>query len=220
MSHSNLQTPYGYYDLYAVVTILIHDIIETLDKEITYIWKLFLSLSFTPWIDFEDNTTDGSFQVSVLWIGGAYVFEFLPKQYSAAAFSAPELIFQSILVLVIIITIIRHQKTWTLREQTSLTTIIIRDGLWGYFFNLFGLLIIIIQPILLSGLVGQLSLQWSYVTFSVTSSRLLLNLRSCSRNTGVSDMTSLSFIGNRLQTDREMDFYSESQHTQETECWE
>ncbi|GJJ15425.1 hypothetical protein Clacol_009702 [Clathrus columnatus] len=245
----------------AVVTILTHDILETLDKEITYIWKfalvviimlittdirVLLALSFIPWIGFEDymdytssqfwnfvvpsNLATSGAQVleviyCVLWFVVLACTEYLflmrgsppspdsssqlvatfplgksnagmiqgvfPKQSSVIAFGIPELIFQSILVLVIIMTIIRHRKTWILQEKTSLATIIIRDGLWG------------------SRRAAQSALPSNFQT-----SRLLLNLRSSSGsgNIGVSDMTSLSFIRSRLSTDREMDSYSESQH--------
>ncbi|GJJ15399.1 hypothetical protein Clacol_009675 [Clathrus columnatus] len=78
---------------------------------------------------------------------------------SVARLGVSELAFQSILVLAIIGTIVRHQKTWTLRQQRSLTSIIIRDGLWGYFFNHLGLIVVIVQPIWLVGPAGQPSIQ-------------------------------------------------------------
>jgi len=128
------------------------------------------------------------------------------------AFGVPEIIFQSILVLVIIGTIIRHWKTWMLLGKCSLTTIIVRDGLWGFFFNLLGLLVIIIQPVWLAGRNNQPNLQWSYLTFSVTSSHLLLNIRSGAGTPGISSdagPSSHSFICMyRSQTIKEMDGFS------------
>ncbi|GJJ15419.1 hypothetical protein Clacol_009696 [Clathrus columnatus] len=123
-----------------------------------------------------------------------------PKLSSITAFGqvAPALAFQCLLIPVIVPTIIRHRRTLKSRKKNGVVAIMIRDGIWGFLLNLIGVLVIIIEPVWLAGPLGTPNLQWSYLTFSVTSSRFLLNIRSDTGIPGVSGdmlLSSLYFNG-------------------------
>ncbi|GJJ14498.1 hypothetical protein Clacol_008762 [Clathrus columnatus] len=73
---------------------------------------------------------------------------------SIIAFGVPELAFQSFLVLMTIITVIRTCTSQVGHGTGSSLAV--------------GLLVVIVQPKWLAGPAGQPSVQWSYVTFSIT----------------------------------------------------
>lgn len=106
----------------------------------------------------------------------------IPNVFPPTYFALPEFVFQAVLLVLIMTKVIWDWKTGTARS--NLGSILIRDGLWSYFCNLCGLVVIIIHPAGLSGPFDLPNVLWSYASFSVTSSRLVLNIRAAANRQG------------------------------------
>lgn len=100
----------------------------------------------------------------------------------------PEIGFQALLVMLVINVIIRD---WRAISDGNFISVVVRDGIWSYVCNLCGLLIIYFQPTWLSGPLGLPNALWSFCSLSITSTRLILNLRAAAaKQSGVNNISS------------------------------